>query len=300
MINFKFTIFIIFILFSSYGFSEEKTLILGIKAFTENFILAEMAKQLFEDKGFNVVNKTGLGSAVARKALELKQIDLYYEYTGTAYSVFYKGKEFHIMRNKDKLYNWLKKMDKTKGIIWLKPLNINNTYTLMLKKEVSDKLKIVSISDLKSYMDKRKNPINIAIDAEFYGRPDGFQALSNHYNFDKEKYLVRIMEAGLTYLSLVKGLVDVAMGYSTDGRIMHYNLINLVDNKQFFPAYNPAPVIRKEILLKYPEIEKILNKIADVITLEVIRELNYKADVLHKTIKNICREFLITHKLIGY
>jgi len=109
VINFKFTIFIIFILFSSYGFSEEKTLILGIKAFTENFILAEMAKQLFEDKGFNVVNKTGLGSAVARKALELKQIDLYYEYTGTAYSVFYKGKEFHIMRNKDKLYNWLKK-----------------------------------------------------------------------------------------------------------------------------------------------------------------------------------------------
>ncbi len=283
---------------SSFMLASDKTVIIGAKNFTENFILAELAKQLLESKGFKIKNKTGVGSTVARKALEVGQIDLYYEYTGTAYSVFHKGEDLNIMRDKDKLYKWLKENDQKKGLIWLKPLNINNTYTLMIQKKTSEKLKIISISDLKKYMSKINKPLSMAIDAEFYNRPDGFQVLSDYYNFDKNKYIVRIMDPGLTYLSLVKGLVDVAMGFSTDGRITYFNFINLIDNKNFFPVYNPAPVLRKNTLETYPEVENILNILVKVITLEAIRNLNYKSDVLHKPINRICRKFLLDKKLI--
>ena len=278
--------------------ASDKIVVIGAKNFTENFILAELAKQLLESKGFKIKNKTGVGSTVARKALEIGQIDLYYEYTGTAYSVFHKGGDLNIMRDKDKLYKWLKEMDGKKGLIWLKPLNINNTYTLMIQKKISEKLKIISISDLKKYMSKISKPLSMAVDAEFYGRPDGFQALSDYYNFDKNKYIVRIMDPGLTYLSLVKGLVDVAMGFSTDGRITHYDFINLIDNKYFFPVYNPAPVVRKNTLEAYPEVENILNILVEVITLDAMRNLNYESDVLHKSINRICKKFLLDKKLI--
>lgn len=278
--------------------ATEKTIVIGAKNFTENFILAELAKQLLESKGFKTINKTGVGSYVARKALESGQIDMYYEYTGTAYSVFFKGKDLNLMRDKNKLYEWLKNEDKKQNLVWLKPLNINNTYTLMMKRTVAKKLKISSIEDLNKYMSKIDKPLNIAIDAEFYGRPDGFKALTKFYNFNRKAYVSRIMDPGLTYLSLANGLVDVSMGFLTDGRIIYYDFINLIDNKHFFPIYNPAPVIRKDILTTYPDIEDILNILVEFITLDVIRVLNYKSDVLHKSINNICREFLLDKKLI--
>jgi len=82
-----------------------KKVVVGGKNYTEQYILAEMAKQLLEDAGFKVESKTGVGSVVARKSLVNGQIDLYYEYTGTAYTVFYKKKDTEIMTNPDKCYN---------------------------------------------------------------------------------------------------------------------------------------------------------------------------------------------------
>jgi len=275
-----------------------KKVTVGGKNYTEQYILAEMAKQLLENEGFEVESKTGVGSAVARKSLANGQIDLYYEYTGTAYTVFYKKKNTEIMTNPDKCYNWVKEADAKKGLVWLEPLNFNNTYTLMMRKDDAESKGIKSISDLADYIKQNPGEIKFGIDTEFYQRPDGFKKLMKAYNFRVRRSNIKLMSIGLTYMALKEKEVSSAMGYSTDGRIPSFGFINLVDNKNFFPVYNPAPVVRKEVLEKYPEIRDILKPLTKKLTTKEIQKLNALVDIKHKDIKEAVTDWLKANKLI--
>ena len=67
-----------------------KKITVGAKNFTEQYVVGSMLALLLEDKGFDVTERMGTGSSVTRSALETGQIDLYPEYTGTAWQVYLK------------------------------------------------------------------------------------------------------------------------------------------------------------------------------------------------------------------
>lgn len=279
-------------------FAKEKSLIVGGKNFTEQLLLPELAGILLEQAGFDVKLKTGVGTAIARKSLENAQIDLYYEYTGSAYTLFYKQKDKEIMTVPEKVYSWVKKADSEKGLVWLDPVNFNNTYTLMMRKKEAEKLGIKSISDLGAYVSKNPDKLIFALGAEFWERPDGFKGLMKTYNFNLPIKQVKKMSMGLTYQALQKKLVNSAAGFATDGRIAAFGFVNLVDDKFFFPVYNPVPVVRKGILDKYPEIEGILKPIADNLTTEEMQQLNKAVDVDHKQVHDVAMDWLKSKNLI--
>jgi len=243
------------LLFPGNVFAEKKTVVVGGKNFTEQLLLPELAGILLEQAGFGVTLKTGVGSVIARKSLENAQFDLYYEYTGTAYTLYYKQKDTKIMTVPEKVYDWVKKADSEKDLVWLDPVKFNNTYTLMMRKAEAEKLGIKTISDLGVYVTKNPDKLIFALDSEFWERPDGFKGIMKTYNFKLPFKQVKKMSVGLTYQALKKGLVNSAMGFATDGRIAAFGFVNLVDDKSFFPVYNPVPVVRKGILDKYPEIK---------------------------------------------
>ena len=279
-------------------FAKEKSLIVGGKNFTEQLLLPELAGIILEQAGFDVTLKTGVGTAIARKSLENAQIDLYYEYTGSAYTLFYKQKDKEIMTVPEKVYSWVKKADSEKGLVWLDPVNFNNTYTLMMRKKEAEKLGIKSISDLGAYVSKNPDKLIFALGAEFWERPDGFKGLMKTYNFNLPIKQVKKMSMGLTYQALQKKLVNSAAGFATDGRIAAFGFVNLVDDKFFFPVYNPAPVVRKAILDKYPEIEGLLKPIADNLTTEEMQQLNKAVDVDHKQVHDVAMDWLKSKNLI--
>ncbi|HPQ42855.1 MAG TPA: glycine betaine ABC transporter substrate-binding protein [Syntrophales bacterium] len=285
-------------LFSSNVLAEKKTLVVGGKNFTEQYLLPELASILLEQEGFDVTVKTGVGSVIARKSLENAQFDLYYEYTGTAYTVYHKQKDTAVMTAPEKVYNWVKEADAPKGLVWLDPVLFNNTYTLMLKKTEADKLGIKSISDLGAYVNKNPDAFIFALDAEFWERPDGFKKVMKTYQFKVPAKQVKKMSVGLTYQALKEGLVNCAMGFATDGRIAAFGFVNLDDDKYFFPVYNPVPVIRKETLDKYPQIEAILKPIADNLTTEEMQQLNKSVDVDHAQVHDVALEWLKSKNLI--
>lgn len=291
-------IFISTLLFSGIVFAKEKSLTVGGKDYTEQLLLPELAGILLEQAGFDITLKTGVGTVIARKSLENAQTDLYFEYTGTAYTLFYKQKDKQIMTVPEKVYDWVKKADVEKGLIWLDPVKFNNTYTLMMKKTEADKLGIKTISDLGVYVTKNPAKLIFALDSEFWERPDGFKDVMKTYNFKLPVKQVKKMTVGLTYQALQKGLVNSAMGFSTDGRIAAFGFVNLVDDKFFFPVYNPVPVVRKEILDKYPEIKGILKPIADNLTTEEMQELNKAVDVDHKQVHDVAMDWLKSKNLI--
>ena len=278
--------------------TEEKHITIGGKNFTEQYLLPELAGILLEKQGFQVELKTGVGSAIIRQSLEKGQIDFYYEYTGTAYTVFYKQKDRGIMTHKDRCYQWVKEADAEKDLIWLDRVEFNNTYTLMMRREMAEDLGIVSISDLSLFINSNPEKITIGVNAEFWERPDGFKPLMKLYGFKIPYDKVKKMDSGLVYQALKEKLVDVSMGFATDGRIAAFGFTNLKDDKSYFPIYNPAPVIKAEMLKKYPEIRDILMPIAKNLTTEEMQQLNAAVDIEHRGIHDVALEWLTQKGLL--
>jgi len=271
---------------------EAKRVTIGGKNFTEQYILPEMAKILLEKNGFDVKLKTGVGSTVVRQSLETDQIDFYYEYTGTAYTVYHKQSDRGVMTNKERCYEWVRKADAKKGLIWLDRVEFNNTYTLMMRREQAQKLGIVSISDLSRYVNKHPDGLVMGVNAEFWGRPDGFKPLMKNYGFRVPYDRVKKMDSGLVYKALKEKLVDVSMGFATDGRIAAFGFVNLVDDQSYFPMYNPVPVIRHDVISKYPEIRTILKPMAQKLTTKEMQKLNARVDIEHEKINDAARQWL--------
>jgi osmoprotectant transport system substrate-binding protein len=274
------------------GCSEEsKTIKVGSKEFTEQLILGQITILALENAGFKVVDKTNVaGSDKVRQALEQGDIDLYWEYTGTAWLVHLQHD--NALTDSEEAYQKVKEEDSENGMVWLDYAPLNNTYTLMMRKDDMQSLGIKSLSDLASYVNAHPNEFTFAGDHEFSVRPDGLQGVEELYGFKFPEKNIKTIELGITYKALKEKEADVAMGFATDARIAAYNLANLEDDKNFFPVYNPAPVVRQEVFDKYPEIADILNPIAERLDTETMTQLNYQVDIEEKEPDEVAEEWL--------
>ncbi|NBJ69931.1 MULTISPECIES: glycine betaine ABC transporter substrate-binding protein [Clostridia] len=276
--------------------SDKKKITVGAKNFTEQFLLAKMTVLLLEDNGFVVDEKSNMGSAALRQALENKQVDVTWDYVATAL-VTYLDQE--PINDKQEAFNKVKKIDKAENeIYWSNLAEANNTYTVVMRKKDAENLGIKTLSDLGKYMNESNSPFTIASDSEFANRPDGIPGLEKTYNFNFKDGSVKEMSYGLNYKALAKEEVDLANGHATDGRVEAFDLINLEDDKQFFPPYNIALAITEETKEKYPEIEEITKPLAEILTDETLRNLNYLVDIEEKSVDEVAKQFLIENGLL--
>ncbi len=292
---------VVFVFSAIAGFSPVRAdaadkITVGAKNFTEQYVVGEMLALLLEENGFKVTTKMGTGSSITREALVSGQTDLYPEYTGTAWLVYFGQDE--VLTDPDLLYEKVKKMDlEENNIVWLDRAPLNNTYALSIRKADSDKYG-TTISQLAEYINEHPGEIRVGIDQEFYARPDGFPALARKYGMDVEKKSLKIMEIGLTYEAMGRDQLDVAMTFATDGKIPKFDLLVLEDDKQFFPVYNLCPTIRKDVLDKHPEIADIFRPVVEMLDDETMQQLNYEVDVNGKPAKMVAEIFLKEHGFI--
>lgn len=100
------------------------------------------------------------------------------------------------------------------------------------------------------------------------------------------------MEIGLVYDAINSDSMDLALGYSTDGRIDAYDLVIIEDDLNLFPPYDASPVVTKDLIRKYPDLEKIILKLEGEIPSEVMQKLNRKADEEKIEPNIVARDFL--------
>jgi len=266
----------------------------GGKFFTEQFILSEMTTQLLKAQDIPVEQKTGMGSSLVRKAQENGEIDLYWEYTGTALVVYNKVTE---PLSPEETYNRVKALDAEKGLVWLKASNANNTFALAVRKQDEADNGLHTLSDLAhAYRDKKE--LTLAGTAEFIGRADGIKSLQKAYDFRVPRSQLKSMDSGLTYNALKDGLVDIALVFATDGRIAAFDFEILKDDKQFFPNYAIVPVIRKEVLEQYPALETALNELSAKLDDATMQSLNASVDIDKKSVQTVAAEFLKANNLL--
>lgn len=141
-----------------------------------------------------------------------------------------------------------------------------------------------------------KKALTLASSAEWTQRADGLPNFQDHYGFEFSE--IAVVDLGLAYQAVGDGLAHVGIGDATEGRIALYDLIVLEDDKAFFPAYNPAPLVRKEILETYPELSDIMKELSESLDLEALTLLNKKVSVDGKMPQNAAQEYLLEHGLI--
>jgi osmoprotectant transport system substrate-binding protein len=271
------------------------SLVVGGKGFTEQLLLAEITSQYLTAKGYQVKLKTGMGTSLVREALENKQVDLYWEYTGTAFLNFHKNKFAN--QPAAEIYKAVKAEDAKIGIVWLNPSAANDTYALAVRQADAKSKGLKTLDDLAAKLNSGEKLI-LGCNIEFYKRDDGLKPLQKAYGFEFPRSDVKRMETGLIYKALKDGNVDVGLVFATDGRIPAFHFTVLKDTKNFFPAYAITPTIRKETLDAHPDLAEDLNKLASLIDDATMSSLNAAVDVDKKSVNEVARTFLKDKGLI--
>jgi osmoprotectant transport system permease protein len=129
---------------------------------------------------------------------------------------------------------------------------------------------------------------------EFMGRRDGDIGLRAVYGLNIRTVVI---SDAVMYKAIFNQKLDVISGYSTDGRLKAYNLVTLEDDRKIFPPYYAAPVVRNEVLEKYPELAPVLNMLAGRINDSIMTDLNFRVEYLNQSPEKCARDFLVAQGL---
>jgi glycine betaine/choline ABC-type transport system substrate-binding protein len=269
------------------GCGGRDRVVIGAKNFTESDLLAEiMAQQVERRTGLPVERRLHLGGTfVCHAAIVAGDIGIYPEYTGTAYAAVLKHPP---IRDADSVYRATQAEYRARfGLVWGRPLGFNNTFAILVRHADADRYGLRDISDLA----KMASRWRAGFGYEFLERTDGFQGLARTYGLAFGAPPTAL-DLGLTYRALADGRVDVIAGNSTDGQIAALDLVSLTDDRHYFPPYQAAPVLRADLLKRHPEIGAALDQLAGRLSDAEMRRLNALADVQHRDISEIARQWL--------
>ena len=264
---------------------ESGAIVVGSKNFTEQLVLGELLAQTIERAGVPVNRRLNLGGTlICDRALLTGDIDVYVEYTGTALTaVFHQP----VTTDAATVFDTVRTLYARTGRTLLPPLGFNNTFAILVRAADARSLGLRTIDDA-----ARESPRwRAGFGYEFLERPDGYPGLVKAYGL-RFPDPPRVMDLTLSYRALAAGQVDIIAGDATAGLIKGLDLTQLEDTRHYFPPYDAAAVARAETLLRHPEVRTALERLSGRLTASDMRAMNYAADVEHRDITAIVRDFL--------
>lgn len=275
--------------------SESEPIVIAGKMGGEPDILIHMYKDLIEndDPHAKVELKANFGgTSFLFRALRNDQIDIYPEFTGTVLQslVHDQRKTPH---DPAKTYQRARKLlQQQYGMTYLKPMKYQNGYDLAVRADFAKTHHLSSLSDLNKINDQ----LTAGFDPDFANQKDGYLGLKSAYGLNFSQ--VKTMEPTLRYQAIADGRVNVVDGYTTDPQIRQYNLKVLKDDKNFFPPYQGAPLLKQSFAKKHTQVVKSLNKLAGKISEKDMQEMNYQVTIKHQKASTVAHNYLLKHHLI--
>lgn len=278
------------------GCSTSKGVTIGSKQFTESILLGEMYAQLIEaNTDIPVTRKLNLGgTAVCHLAAQKGEIDMYFEYTGTAYNELLNHTLEAGITNEEILAICQKELNETSQLTLFDPLGFNNTYAVAVKSSRLGEFGVETLSELAEISDQ----IRFGAGHAFYTRlHDGYNGLVDTYGMNFKESLK--MDTSLLYEAADIGNLDAIIVFTTDGLLKKYDMTCLIDDKTLFPPYEGAMLCRNDVLEKYPELREVLNTFAGKIDDKTMQELNYQVDIENRSVEDVAKEFLTSNGYIS-
>jgi osmoprotectant transport system substrate-binding protein len=262
-------------------------IVVGSKNFSEQALLGEILAQHIEARTHKPVTRRFYlaGTYICQQALLAGRIDMYVEYTGTALTAVLRDP---LATDSSAVFARVQSEYKQRfGLDVLPSLGFNNTFAIVVRGEDARRLNLKTISDAAPHARDWRAGFGF----EFMERPDGFPGLSRTYSLAFAEP-PRILDLGLLYRALLDKQLDIVAGNSTDGLLAARDLVQLEDDKHYFPPYDAVPVARPETLARYPEARAALMDLAGKINDEEMRKMNYAVDGEHRDAADVARDFL--------
>lgn len=286
------------------GTAAAKPIVVGSKLDPEAQVLGQMILLTLKNAGLDVTDKTALGdTGVLRKAIASGEVDVYPEYTGNAVYLFPEAKITPAQAgNPTQILVLARRLDAPKGITWLNPANVNNTWVISVPQKLAQANKLTSVADLARYV-KGGGTFKIAGSPEYFNRPDTFPAFEKAYGF-KLTAAQKVVLAGATppqtqqAASAGTNGVNGAMAYGTDGTLSALNLVALTDPKGAQAVYQPSPTIRTSVLKANPQIAGLLNKVFATLDAPTMQRLNGQVALEGRTASDVAAAYLKSKNLI--
>ena len=259
--------------------------VVGSKDFTESIILAEILGQMLEKEGVAVERQFELGGNIPHESLLAGQIDVYPEYTGTAYTAILKHAP---LTDPQAVYDQTSSEYRDRfGLALSTPLGFANDFAILVRGEVARDNGLKTISDAV--------PISRTWQAgfgqDFMSRADGYPGFAKAYGFNFAKQ-PREMDLSLTYRALRSGELDLIAGNSTDGLIAALDLVQLQDDRRYFPPYQAVYIARQD---KLQALKNAFERLNNAITTDEMRTLNYEVDGHKRSPREVAAEWLRTN-----
>jgi osmoprotectant transport system substrate-binding protein len=269
----------------------------GSKIDTEGALLSQIIILVLRQEGFDAVDKSGTGTtAVVRKAITSGEIDIYPEYTGNG-AFFFDETDSDVWNDAEKGYQRVKELDlQNNNIVWLAPAPANNTWAIAVTKTLAQDSGLKTLDDFAKYVNAG-GYVKLIGSEEFVTSPVALPAFAAAYGFELTNDQLIIVASGdtaQTQKAAYEGTdgVNAAMAYGTDGSLSAFELVVLDDPKGAQPVYEPAPIIRKDVLDKYPEIETLLEPVFKSLDLVTLQGLNGQIAVEGKNAADVASAWL--------
>jgi osmoprotectant transport system permease protein len=257
---------------------------IGSKDFTESALLAEIVAQMLEARGVAVERRFELGGNLPHEALVSGTLDLYPEYTGTSYTAILHHAPISDPRA---VYDQVKKEYLERFNIGVSaPIGFENTFAILIRGEESRRLNLKTISDAAPHTKTWR----AGFGQDFMSRDDGYPGFSKTYGLKFAE--VREMDLSLTYIALSSRQVDLIAANSTDGRIATLDLFQLADDRRYFPPYEAVYLVRQDTLNRVSALREVLAGLANAISTDEMRRLNYEIDGNRRDPKEVIREWI--------
>lgn len=259
-------------------------IVVGAKQFTEGFLLSELYSLALEDNGYEVERMFQMSTDTLTPAMDKGEVDLYPEYIGTALTDIL-GQELET--DKDKVYETDSKlfMDEH-NIKYLDLTNVQDKLCLVMKKEKAEEMGITNLTELQ----KKAGDLVLGSVGNFSEREDDLLRMNKFYGEYKFKGVEEI-DYTLIYSLLDDGTIDVVCANTTDAALSSGDYAVLDEDITIWPPQFVGPIVRNEVVEKYPEIEGILNNVSSKLDTDTMVELNGRVDVDGEEYEDVAKDF---------
>ena len=277
--------------------TAQAQVVVSSKIDTEGGVLGNIILSVLNANGIKTTDRIQLGATpVVRKAITAGEIDIYPEYTGNA-AFFFNKAEDPLWKDPAKAYEMAKKLDYgANKIVWLSPSPANNTWGIAVRKDVTDENKLATLSDFGKYV-SGGGTVVLAASSEFVNSAAALPAFQTTYGFTLKQDQLITLSGGDTAATIAAAAnqtngANAAMVYGTDGGIAPSGLVVLEDDKHVQPVYQPAPIIREDVLKQNPRIEELLKPVFETLDLTTLQDLNGRVQLGGEPAKAVAEDFL--------
>ncbi|SFV35431.1 osmoprotectant transport system substrate-binding protein [Devosia crocina] len=278
--------------------------VVSSKIDTEGGVLGNIIKQVLEDNDIAVEDRIQLGATpIMREAITAGEIDIYPEYTGNG-AFFFEGTDASIWNDAAAAYDEVARLDfDANKIVWLTPSPANNTWAIALRGDVAEANGLQTFSQFGEWV-AGGGEVKLAASAEFVNSEAALPKFQEVYGFTLSSDQLVVLSGGDTAATIAAAAqqtngVNAAMVYGTDGGIAPSGLVVLEDDQGVQPVYQPAPIIREEVLNEYPQIEELLKPVFEALTLEVLQDLNGRVQIGGEPAAAVATDFLTQNGFLG-